>query len=94
MTIAELDRWAISSDWGSARREWLRLYLERFVVIPYTRELCLAWAEVTTRAEANGRRIECADAWIAATAMLYNIPLVTHNGSDFAGVPGLHVISR
>jgi predicted nucleic acid-binding protein len=28
MTLAELDRWAIQSKWGPARREWLRLYLE------------------------------------------------------------------
>jgi predicted nucleic acid-binding protein len=43
-------------------------------------------------AQAAGRRIETADAWIAATALLYDAPLVTHNGSDFLGVPGLRLI--
>lgn len=81
MTVAELDRWAIQSKWGPARREWLRLYLERFVLLPYSRILCSLWAEVTVAAQADGRRIECADAWIAATARRHDVPLVTHNRS-------------
>ena len=40
MTLAELDQWAIQSKWGAARREWSRLYLERFVKVPYSRRLC------------------------------------------------------
>jgi predicted nucleic acid-binding protein len=94
MTLAELDRWAIQSKWGPARREWLRLDLERFVVLPYSRRLCAMWAEVTVAAQARGCRIECADAWIAATALRYDVPLVTHNRADFSGVPGLKVISH
>ena len=50
-------------------------------------------AEVMVAAQAAGRRIETADAWIAATALLYEAPLVTHNGSDYLGVPGLKLIS-
>jgi hypothetical protein len=45
-------------------------------------------------AQAAGRRIETADAWIAVTALLYDAPLVTHNGSDYLGVPGLKLISH
>jgi predicted nucleic acid-binding protein len=47
MTIAELDRWTIQSRWGEARRNWLRLYLEPFAILPYNRSLCEKWAEVT-----------------------------------------------
>ncbi len=36
------------------------------------------WAEVTVAAQARGFRIECADAWIAATALRHDVPLVTH----------------
>lgn len=35
-----------------------------------------------------------ADAWTAATALLYEAPLVTHNGSDYLGVPCLKPISH
>jgi predicted nucleic acid-binding protein len=30
----------------------------------------------------------------AATALLYGVPLVTHNSGDYLGVPGLQVISH
>jgi predicted nucleic acid-binding protein len=40
-------------------------------------------------ARKSGRRMETADAWIAATALLHDAPLLTHNKSDYLGVPGL-----
>jgi predicted nucleic acid-binding protein len=52
MSLAELDRWAIQAAWGEARRHWLRLYLERFVVLPYSRALCTQWAKPRKRAAA------------------------------------------
>ena len=94
MTVAELDRWVLEARWGEARRSRLREYLERFVVLPYDRGLCAKWAEVTAAAEARGRRIECADAWIAATALIAGVPLITHNRNDYLGVPGLTLISH
>jgi hypothetical protein len=61
---------------------------------PQAPDLCRKWAEVMVGAQAVGRRIECADAWIAATAVLYQAPLITHNKSDYLGVPGLRIISH
>jgi tRNA(fMet)-specific endonuclease VapC len=52
------------------------------------------WGEITVAAQAGGHRIECADAWIAATALLYDLPLATHNRGDYKGVPGLTTISH
>src|SRR5690242_18097139 len=91
MTLAELDRWVLDAQWGEARRRRLREYLEPFVVLPYDRVLCAKWAEVTVAAQECGRRIDCADAWIASTALLADAPLVTHNRNDYLGVPGLAV---
>ena len=45
-------------------------------------------------AQAAGRRIEVADAWIAATALPYEVPLVTSNPVDYADVPGLRLLPR
>lgn len=87
MTLAELERWAIQSKWGE-------LYLERFVILPYSRRLCTIWAEVTVAAQSRGCRIECADAWIAAAVLRHDVPLVTHNRGDYLGVPGLKLISH
>jgi predicted nucleic acid-binding protein len=94
MTLAEMDRWVLEAHWGEARRQRLREYLERFVVLPYDRDLCTKWADVTVAAQACGRRIDCADAWIAATALITGAPLITHNRNDYLGVPGLTLISH
>ncbi len=37
--------------------------------------------------------IQTGDAWMAATALVLAVPLVTHNPSDYEGVDGLTVIS-
>jgi predicted nucleic acid-binding protein len=42
----------------------------------------------------KGHSIAYADAWIAATAMAYKVPLITHNRKHFEGVAGLKVISE
>jgi len=38
--------------------------------------------------------LETADAWIAATALLYDAPLITHDAGDYLGVPGLKLITE
>ena len=94
MTVAELERWAIQYNWGEPRRRRLAVFLEPFIVVPSSTDLCRKWAEAMVAAQAAGRRIESSDAWIAATALLQGAPLVTHNRSDYLGVPGLTLISH
>ena len=94
MTVAELDYWAVSHNWGERKKAELADFLQQFAVIESDRRLCLKWAEVRESARRNGRVIQPSDAWIAATALLYNVPLVTHNAADFVGIAGLTVISE
>ena len=94
MTEAELEQWALLSNWHPQRIDWLRIFLARFVAVPSSRDLVLKWAEVMVVARRAGRRLETADAWIAGTAILYGAPLITHNGNDYRGVPGLTVITQ
>lgn len=68
-------------------------YLQRFNLVLVDLPLCQKWAEVMDAAERAGLSIGVADAWIAATALTLNCPLVTHNAADFQGVPGLTVIT-
>lgn len=89
MTIAELDRWAIERNWGQARQERMAAFLEQFVIVMADRSLCRTWALVGDEARRNGRPIQTADAWIAATAISLGLPLVTNNQNDFAGVNSL-----
>lgn len=93
MTEAELEQWALLSNWNPKRIEWLRVFLGRFVIVPSSRDLVLKSAEVMVAARRNGRRLETADAWIAATAVLYGAPLISHNAGDYLGVPRLKLIT-
>jgi tRNA(fMet)-specific endonuclease VapC len=94
-TVAEFWFWAEESNWGSAQREGLRDFLRQFVILPHTTDLAREWARVMVHARRRGRRLEAGDAWIAAAAVKYRLPLVTHD-QDFIGLDqdGLNVICR
>lgn len=92
-TVAELLRWAAERNWGAKRRGELEEYLKRFIVDPYSLELAREWAEIMTEMARAGRPMKAGDGWIAATARLNGLPLVTHNRKDFEPVPRLEVIS-
>jgi len=94
MTLAELERWTLARDWGARRRQDLLNYLRRYLIEPSSPALCRRWAEATDSARRAGKPILTGDAWVAATALEYDVPLVTHNPSDFAGVVGLTIISE
>src|SRR5713226_9242765 len=86
MTLAELERWSLERDWGQRRQLELAQHLTRYAVLPVSRELCLKWAEVSFAAKRKGRPIQTADAWIAASALYYQVLLITNNRGDYAGV--------
>ncbi|MDQ2807534.1 MAG: type II toxin-antitoxin system VapC family toxin [Chloroflexota bacterium] len=94
MTVAELDRWALTRNWGAARNSQMETHLRQFVIDPFDRTLCRVWAQVVDSVQRQGRTIHTADAWIAATALLHDIPLMTHNRKDYEFVPDLKLISE
>ncbi|MDQ3258302.1 MAG: type II toxin-antitoxin system VapC family toxin [Acidobacteriota bacterium] len=93
-TLAELEQWPLRRNWGARRRQDLLTYLRRYLVEQSSPELCRRWAEAMEGARRAGRPILTGDAWVAATALSYGVPLVTNNPGDFAGVAGLTVISE
>jgi tRNA(fMet)-specific endonuclease VapC len=94
MSLAELERWTLARSWGAGRRQDLLNYLRRYLIEPSSPELCRRWAEATDSARRAGKPIMTADAWVAATALAYDVPLITNNPSDFTGVVGLTVVSE
>lgn len=93
-TQAELLRWAFAARWGERRREHLESRIQNCIILHSSDTLSLRWAEAMESARRNGHPISAADAWIAATAMHIDAPLITHNRSHFIGVDGLKVISE
>ena len=93
MTEAELEQRMLLAKWGAARVQRFQEFMTGFAAVPSSRDLILRWADVMVAARMNGRRIDTADAWIAATALLYGAGLVTHNPKDYRGVPNLKILS-
>jgi predicted nucleic acid-binding protein len=93
MTEAELEQWILLAQWGADRARRFRVFMTGFASVPSSRDPIHHWAVAKVAARANGCRIEAADAWIAATALLYEAALITHNPKDYRGVPNLCVLS-
>ena len=82
-TVAELFKWAFYNAWGAERTTNLENSFHQCIIAPYDRQMAWEWARVSGGCEKKGRRISEADAWIAATAIRYQIPLLTNNRKHF-----------
>jgi len=91
MTVAELYRWPLVRGWGAKKVAELREHLRSYVVLPYDDAMSWEWARLMSR---KGRPMDHPDAWIAATALRYEAPLVTHNAQHFEGIEGLRIITE
>lgn len=94
MTLAELKLWTLGNNWGERRKRNFAEFLKDYLVIYPDEKLCEIWAEIKTDAYKKGRPIETADVWVASVALLFDIPLVTHNRKHFENVVGLQIISE
>jgi predicted nucleic acid-binding protein len=89
ISLAEL-RYGVERMPGGARRsrleQWLRNELPlRFEgrILPVDPNVAEAWGKTVSRSEAMGRPIGVMDAFLAATAEVHRLTLVTRNISDF-----------
>ena len=93
MTLAELERWPLERNWGPSRRADLEAHLRHYTILPVNRDLCHWWAVVSFEARRRGHPIQAADAWIAATALHYDVPLITNNAADYSKVRGIVLLT-
>lgn len=93
MTVTELYQWAELRQWRTMRIKNLEQKLSTYLIIPTDIELCRLWDKVRANRQKIGRTIAPQDAWIAATALRHQIPLITNNPSDFQDIPILDVRS-
>jgi tRNA(fMet)-specific endonuclease VapC len=92
-TVAELYEWASIRKWGQRRQQELTETLATYLVIPVDIALCRQWGALRAEQQAQGTPMNTHDAWIAATARHYGLPLVTHNPKHFRTVRDLDVRS-
>ena len=96
VSIAEIEQGILllgRTKRATAYRIWLAELEQDFFgcILPIDREVASAWAELTCKAIQLGQTLSYPDSLIAATALVYQLTVVTRNVSDFSGfVPVLN----
>ena len=91
-TYEEIMFGVIVNNWGQARiRRLLRYVNANYDIIEANDRLAVICSRLRAQSRRIGRELSAADAWIAATAVLLNCPLLSHD-RDFGNLPGLEVI--
>ena len=92
ITVGELFVWAHRSHAATDRLRSLQEFLQDITVLDVTVDVATRFGEVRSTLLDSGRPVPQLDLFIAVTALVHDLILVTHNVKDFAPVPGLTVI--
>ena len=90
-TLEEILYGAIRARWGARRMNALQRELEQYELVTSSLEMVETSARLRHEREQAGRRLSTADAWIAATAIILDCPVASHD-RDFSGIPDLELI--
>ena len=82
---------AVKNGWADKRRNALGHHLDQFEVVWPNPNMVRISANLRSEREKSGRRLNTADAWIAATAIMLQCPLASNDG-DFGDIPNLQLI--
>lgn len=91
ITLGELYAWALRASAPPKRLQGLREMLADLKVLEVTSEVGEKYGEVQAGLLDAGKPAPGMDLMIAATALVHDLTLVTHNTQDFVGVPGLRL---
>jgi len=92
LTVEELHYGAAADGWGERRIGQLHMFLADFIVVATPAAVAEICGHLRAQRARVGRVIELADAWVAATALWYDLPVVTHD-RDLERIPGLSVLT-
>jgi predicted nucleic acid-binding protein len=76
---------------SAANRTQWEAFLAPFYLLPHTPDVSWEFGRTYRHLRGAGRLIGTNDLWIAATALAYQMPIVTRNAEHFARVPHLEV---
>jgi predicted nucleic acid-binding protein len=92
MTRGELLLWPKVNQWGSTRREELARHIDLCTTLFPDEGACEVWADIMAESRVAGQPITPSDAWVAAAARHWDLPLVTADYRDFEHLNGLTLI--
>lgn len=90
-TLEEIWFGARMGGWGRRRRNEMERHLQQYQTVWANAALVAISTDLRHEREQAGRRLSTADAWIAATAIMLDCPVASHD-RDFSGIPGLELI--
>jgi predicted nucleic acid-binding protein len=93
VTVGELHLGVLMApdvDRLATRLATLRL-VEQLEPLPIDETVAQTWATLVARLRTSGQRMPINDSWIAATALVHGMPVVTRD-ADYDDVPGLRVV--
>ena len=76
---------------ASTKRDWERL-CRPYPILPWSNDVSWQYGEIYRALAAKGQLIGANDMWIAATALVHGMGVVTNNVDEFRRVPGLTVV--
>ena len=77
---------------ASPKRDWERL-CRPYPILPWSGEISWQYDEIYRTLAAKGQLIASNNIWIAATALVHGMGIVTNNVAEFSRIPGLPVVS-
>ena len=83
---------AAGESLGADRAKW-ETFIRPFRFLSYSEEIGWRFGAVFRQLRRQGTPIGANDLWIAATALVHGLPLVTRNAEEFRRVRGLEVLS-
>jgi predicted nucleic acid-binding protein len=93
MSRVELLLWPATNNWGELRRTKLMRHLDLYTTLYPDGITCSIWADIVAHCRSAGRPVQTADAWIAACARQWGLPLVTADVRDFEVIPDLSIVA-
>lgn len=93
ITLAELYEGAYHRVNPDVSVETIRQELDEFKILHLTDKICLRFGELRAFMRRHGATRSDFDLLIAATALHHSLTILTHDVSDFEGIPDLRVAS-
>ena len=91
ITVGELYTWVLRTKASPQRLQDLLDFLNDVRVLEVSEDIARKFGQVRAALFDAGMSVPEMDLLIAATALVHNLTVVTHNVQDYANVPGLSV---
>jgi tRNA(fMet)-specific endonuclease VapC len=91
ITLGELLTWALRAKAPPRRSQGIQTLLNDVTVLTVSEDIARQFGHLRAHLLDAGRPTPEMDLWIAATALVHGLTVVTHNTHDFAHIPGLTI---